>query len=84
MGQWEFFRIPGVDTDDAPFLWSWRCRTEDGSVLTTPETFRFLLDCVAHARVHGYSNGPLLTRREAASAGLAHAATSPTQTYGAG
>lgn len=66
MGEWEFFRIPGSDADDAPSLWSWRCRRADGSVLTTAETFRFFLDCVSHARLHGYSNGPLLTRRDAA------------------
>ena len=64
MGEWEFYRIPGSGTDDAPFHWSWKCTQADGSVVTTPDTFRFFLDCVAHARLHGYSNGPLLTRRE--------------------
>ena len=64
MGEWEFFRIPGNGADDAPFLWCWKCRQEDGSVLNTPDTFRFFLDCVANARLHGYSNGPMLTRRE--------------------
>jgi hypothetical protein len=65
MGEWEFYRIPAAGADDAPFHWSWRCVQEDGSVLTTPHTFRFFLDCVAHARLHGYCNGPLLTRRDA-------------------
>lgn len=66
MGKWEFYRIPGSGLDDAPYHWSWQCVLEDGSVLATSDTFRFLLDCVAHARLHGYSNGPLLTRREPA------------------
>lgn len=65
MGEWVFYRIPGSGIDDAPFLWSWRCRYQDGSVAEASETFRFFLDCVAHARLNGYDNGPLMTRREA-------------------
>ena len=65
MGEWEFYRIPASGADDAPFHWSWRCLHENGSVITTPDSFRFFLDCVAHARLHGYCNGPLHTRREA-------------------
>ena len=64
MGEWEFYRIPGAGADDVPFRWSWRCRQDDGAVIESTDTFRFLLDCVAHARLHGYRNGPLLTRRE--------------------
>lgn len=64
MGEWEFFRIPGSSAGDAPFLWSWRCVRRDGGKLSTGKTFRFFLDCVADARLHGYCNGPLLTRRE--------------------
>jgi hypothetical protein len=64
MGEWEFYRIPGFGTDDAPFHWSWRCRQDDGGVTEASETFRFFLDCVAHARLHGYKNGPLMTRRD--------------------
>ena len=70
MGEWEFYRIPGGGRDDAPYHWSWRCRPGDGSVLTTPDTFRFFLDCVAHARLHGYCNEPLHTRREPLYAAL--------------
>jgi hypothetical protein len=66
MGDWEFYRIPGGGADDPPFLWTWQCRGPDGSAIAAPETFRFLLDCVAHARLHGYGGGPLLTRREPA------------------
>ena len=65
MGEWEFYRIPSSGADDVPFHWSWRRLQEDGDAITTPHTFRFFLDCVAHARLHGYCNGPLLTRREA-------------------
>jgi hypothetical protein len=64
MGEWEFFRIPGSTLEGPPFLWSWRCRNADGTELTTPDRFRFLLDCVAHARLHGYSGGPLQTQRD--------------------
>lgn len=64
MGEWEFFRMPGSGPDTPPFLWAWKCRREDGSVYSTGDSFRFLLDCVAHARLHGYGGGPLLTRRE--------------------
>ena len=68
MGEWEFYRIPGTGLDEPPFLWAWQRRDPDGSVVTAPETFRFLLDCVAHARRHGYRGGPLMTRREPAAA----------------
>jgi hypothetical protein len=67
MGEWEFYRIPGGGPDEPPFLWAWQCRHPDGSVNTAPQNFRFLLDCVAHARLHGYGGGPLLTRREPAA-----------------
>ena len=70
MGEWEFYRIPGGGPSDAPYHWSWRCRHEDGRVVTTPDTFRFFLDCVAHARLHGYCNGPLHTQREPLYAAL--------------
>ncbi|HYC45397.1 MAG TPA: hypothetical protein VED01_07895 [Burkholderiales bacterium] len=64
MGEWEFYRIAGTGADDAPFRWSWQHREPDGTVATSSETFRFFLDCVAHARLHGYANGPLQTCRE--------------------
>ena len=63
MGEWEFFRIPGPGTDGVLFHWSWRCQQDDGSVAEASETFRFFLDCVANARLHGYKNGPLTLRR---------------------
>ena len=66
MGEWEFYRIPGPGTDGVLFHWSWRCRQDDGSIADTAETFRFFLDCVAHARLHGYRNGPLMLHRESA------------------
>jgi hypothetical protein len=64
MGEWELYRIPSPDLEETAFLWSWRYRKPDGSVVSTPETFRFFLDCVAHARLHGYAGGPLRTRRD--------------------
>lgn len=67
MGEWEFYRIPRTTSDGPPFLWAWRCVRPDGSLISTPENFRFLLDCVAHARLHGYAGGPLLTRRDPVS-----------------
>ena len=69
MGDWEFYRIPGNGADEPSFLWAWQCRREDGSVVSSPETFRFLLDCVAHARLHGYEGGKLMTRREVSQIG---------------
>lgn len=84
MGAWEFYRIPGLGADEPPFLWAWQCRLADGTLLTTPDRFRFLLDCVANARLNGYVGGPLLTRREpahvsrgATSSAIAHTATRP-------
>jgi len=64
MEQWEFYRVPGTGTDDVPYRWSWQCRHPDGTVATASEAFRFFLECVSHARLHGYANGPLHTRRE--------------------
>ena len=69
MGEWEFYRIPG-GVEDPPFLWSWRCLKSDGTVVSTSGTFRFFLDCVAHARQHGYAGGPLQTRRDIPRAAL--------------
>ena len=66
MGEWEFYRIPGPGTDGVKYHWSWRCREDGGGVAESAETFRFFLDCVAHARQHGYKNGPLMLRRESA------------------
>ena len=64
MGEWEFYRIPGSGADEEPFSWSWQCRRDNGTVFSASGSFRFFLDCVADARLHGYSNEPLLTRRE--------------------
>ena len=64
MGEWEFYRIPVSGQDSVPFHWSWRCYQDDGAIAEASETFRFLLDCVAHARLHGYKNGPMMLRRE--------------------
>ena len=64
MGQWEFYRVPGDGGDDVPYRWSWLCRQPDGTATTSSEAFRFFLDCVANARLHGYANGPLQTCRE--------------------
>ena len=66
MGDWEFYRIPGSGTGDALWHWSWRCCRQDGSTAEAAETFKFFLDCVADARLHGYRNGPLMTKREPA------------------
>ena len=76
MGDWEFYRIPGGGADEPSLLWAWQCRRHDGSVVSTSDTFRFLLDCVAHARLHGYEGGPLLTRREVARSATPGAAAS--------
>jgi hypothetical protein len=75
IGEWEFYRIPGNDADESPFQWVWQCRREDGSVVSATDTFRFLLDCVAHARLHGYLGGPLQTRRDPAYAATPRAPT---------
>jgi hypothetical protein len=64
MGEWEFYRMPGRGVEGPPFVWSWRCLSEDGTIRSAPDKFRFFLDCVAHARLHGYDYRPLLTRRE--------------------
>jgi hypothetical protein len=64
MGEWEFFRIESDGASEPPFVWTWQCRHTDGRLVTSRETFRFLLDCVANARLNGFLGGPLLTRRE--------------------
>ena len=77
MGDWEFYRIPGSGADEPTFLWAWQCRRQDGTIVSPPDTFRFLLDCVAHARLHGYEGGPLLTRRNPPPLGPLQASTQP-------
>lgn len=64
MGEWEFFRIASDGASEPPFVWAWQCRHTNGTLVTSSETFRFLLDCVAHARLNGFLGGPLQTRRE--------------------
>ena len=81
MGQWEFYRIPVSGAGSASFHWTWRCRQHDGSALTTADTFRFFRDCVAHARLHGYSNEPLLTRRDPAYAEVAWVSGVPMRAF---
>jgi hypothetical protein len=65
MGEGEFYRRPRTSAAPPRSIWSWRCRREDGSVVSTTQTFRYFLDCVTHARLHGYSNGLMLTTRDA-------------------
>jgi hypothetical protein len=68
MGEWEFHRVRSTGVDEPPFLWMWQCRNPDGSVISARPVFRFLLDCIAHARLHGYCGGPMMTRRDPAAA----------------
>lgn len=63
-GEWEFYRVQGFSSGDARLEWSWRVHRDDGSVKSTPQTFRFFLACAAHARLHGYAGQHVLTQPE--------------------
>ena len=53
MEEWEFYRIPGQGRDEPPFLWSWRCRRQDG----TEDSLDRWIRMVATNRLTGHSPG---------------------------
>lgn len=61
-GEWEFYRVPGFSSGSARLDWSWRFHCDDGTVKSTPQTFRFILACAADARLHGYTGEHVLTQ----------------------
>ena len=69
---WEFITKPVRSTNAVSWEWAWRCSGEDGSKSVSARTFASFRECVADARVHGFTgdadpgeSGTLFQRPEA-------------------
>jgi hypothetical protein len=52
---WEFITKPVSSTNTVSWEWAWRCVADDGSKTTSPRTFSSFRECVADARIHGFT-----------------------------
>ena len=69
---WEFITKPVRSTNAVSWEWQWQCRGEDGSRQTAARTFSSFRECIADARLHGFTgdadpgeSGTLFQRPEA-------------------
>ena len=69
---WEFTTKPVRSANAVSWEWEWRCIGEDGSRSASSRTFASFRDCVADAKVHGFTGdadpgeaGTLFQRPEA-------------------
>jgi hypothetical protein len=68
---WEFVTKPVRAANAVSWEWEWRC-TEEGTMRTSTRTFPSFRDCIADARLHGFTGdadpgeaGTLFQRPEA-------------------
>jgi hypothetical protein len=69
---WEFITKPVRSTNAVSWEWEWRCSSEDGIQKSSTRTFSSFRDCIADARLHGFTgdadpaeSGTLFQRPEA-------------------
>ncbi|MGZ5159397.1 MAG: hypothetical protein ACXWCQ_02505 [Burkholderiales bacterium] len=55
---WEFVTKPVRGRDYVVWEWEWRFTAEDGSTKTSTRSFSSFRECVADARVHGFTGNP--------------------------
>ena len=55
---WEFITKPVRSTNAVSWEWEWRRTGEDGSKSASPRTFSSFRDCIADARLHGFTGDP--------------------------
>jgi hypothetical protein len=52
---WEFITRPVHGADTLSWEWEWRCTEEAGSRKTSTRTFSSFPECIADARLHGFT-----------------------------
>ena len=69
---WEFITKPVRSANAVSWEWEWRCAAQDGSKTASARTFSSFAECVADARLHGFTgeadpgeSGTLFQRPEA-------------------
>ena len=55
---WEFITKPVRSTNAVSWEWEWRCRGDDGTKTASARTFSSFRDCIADARLHGFTGDP--------------------------
>jgi hypothetical protein len=56
--RWEFVTKPVRGRDYVVWEWEWRFTAEDGSTKRSTRSFSSFRECVADARVHGFTGNP--------------------------
>ena len=69
---WEFITRPVRSANAVSWEWEWRCSRPDGTKTAASRTFSSFRDCIADARLHGFTGdadpgeaGTLFQRPEA-------------------
>lgn len=52
---WEFITKPVRSANAVSWEWAWRRRASEGDAITSTRTFSSFRDCVADARLNGFS-----------------------------
>jgi hypothetical protein len=55
---WEFITKPVRTVHAVAWEWAWRCVGEDGSRSASARTFSSFRECIADARLHGFTGDP--------------------------
>jgi hypothetical protein len=55
---WEFITKPVRTANAVSWEWAWRCVGDDGSKKNSSRTFGSFRECVADARMHGFTGDP--------------------------
>ena len=54
---WEFITKPVRTANSVSWEWEWRC-TDEGDTRTSSRTFSSFRECIADARLHGFTGDP--------------------------
>ena len=55
---WEFITKAVHTANSVSWEWEWRCTADDGSETASPRTFSSFRECIADARIHGFTGDP--------------------------
>jgi hypothetical protein len=55
---WEFVTKAVRSTNAVSWQWAWRCSAEDGQKKNSARAFASFRECVADARLHGFTGDP--------------------------
>jgi hypothetical protein len=56
--KWEFVTRPIRGVGYVAWRWEWRTTADEGTVKTSERTFSTFRECVADARMHGFTGDP--------------------------